>query len=108
MSNIIIMHVPVVINSAIGGYQLTEAAQLELAKRKGISVRVVDSSVFVGDSWETVDEVVPRNDPHLVALVREWGTRAGADLKVVEVEVSMHLRSHGGRETVVVSGGRFT
>ena len=101
------MNFPMVINGSYGGYGLSRAASEEVARRKGLVTRDVDGALFVGDSWNAVGDVVPRNDPELVAVVREMGALAGRDLKVVEVSVCVEIDSYDGMESVRVGGGVF-
>lgn len=104
MSNIQ-FQVPMVINADHGGYGLSRAASVEVARRKGLPTREEGGGLFVGAGWETVASTVRRDDPDLVAVVREMGAAAGRDLKVVEVTVCIDIEDHDGRETVRVSGG---
>ena len=97
--------ISMVINTNYGCYRLSLEASKEIARRKGMLTREENGYLYVENSNDTVDYVVPRNDPDLVAVVREMGEKAGADIKVVEVAVDIDIESHDGKETVSVSGG---
>lgn len=103
------IEIPVVIHSDWGGYELSRAAQFEIARRKGIMLcgRVEGGINYLFTTLEgnkTLDDTLRRDDPVLVAVVREMGEAAGRNLKVVLVKVAIDITSNDGREKVVVSG----
>jgi len=101
----------VVVNGCYGGYGLSVAAMRELASRKGLVLREEKGFLFVGDTHRQVDDVVPRDDPDLVAVVREMGAAANggsADLRVVTVAMTIAIGSRDGLESVSVHGSPVT
>lgn len=99
------MTVPMVINGSFGSYSLTRAASVEVARRKGWTLR---EDRFVGDEgYNVVDDLVGRHDPDLVAVVREMGEAAGHGLKVVEVAISVEVYEVDGKEYVRAEGGAY-
>jgi len=83
----------IVINSDWGGFGLSEAAIYEYKSRAGIT----DPNFYYWD--------IPRECPHLVAMIEEQGTAingAYSSLKIVEVpdEVNWYIEEYDGREWV--------
>lgn len=82
----------IVVFNAIGGFHLTPEAIVELRRRGCAAAH--DSPLF-GEMWDfgrvcdfedgEGGKHIPRDDPHLVALVEEWGERAGETLRIVQV-----------------------
>ena len=84
----------IVINTKHGGFCLSEQASRLFAQRTGIAYN---------DLW--TDRDIARDDPVLVAIVRELGADANgnyADLKIVEVPygVEWHIEEYDGMEWV--------
>lgn len=98
-----------VINKRYGGYGLSDAAAREVARRHGLELEEETGHLFVkGTEFKTIDDMIPRNDPHLIAVVKEMGEAANgqsAKLAVVEVACTIDIEDHDGREDVVVYGG---
>lgn len=106
MSDVTI-NVPMVINKCYGGFSLSRAASEEIARRKGLKTRIENNFLYVGDDYDAVENVVPRNDPDLIDVVHEMGHKANGEcskLAIVNVEVSLSIDSYDGKEKVVVSG----
>lgn len=109
MSTITIVR-EVVVNECYGGFGLSVAASVEIAKRHGFIL--VPHPEFRGylvkeGTDQTVEELIPRDDPHLVAVVREMGKKASgscADLCVRRVEIEIEFPDHDGYERVSVHG----
>jgi len=99
--------VPVAVNRCAGGFRLSPAAAHELARRKGIPLREEDGFLLAGDGYGRIEELVRRDDPDLVAIVRRMGPAAGAsgtDIRVVEVMVEIEVTDSHGLEDVHVHG----
>jgi len=124
--------VKVVIHTEFGGFALT-GEMIEMLKARGCTWADRCGGPFGGQyylpSEEAVDAQSFRNDPDLVAVVEEltqryekkidskkgesipWRERVElrgdmlANLKVVEVTVSIEISDHDGRETISVHGG---
>lgn len=84
----------IVINTRHGGFGLSEQASRLFAQRTGIANK---------ELWD--DRDIARDDPVLVAIVRELGADANgdyADLKIVEVPygVEWTLKEYDGAEWV--------
>lgn len=101
----------IVINTCYGGYSLSQVAAEEVLKRKGIPYRLQSygqySVPIVGDNWETVNDVVSRSDPVLVAVVREMGAMANGDcakLKIVKYAIDTEISNFDGKESVSICG----
>lgn len=82
----------IVINVDYGGFGLSELAEKEYAKRKGI-----EECPYCGD--------IPRNDSDLIAVVRKFGEAANcrySKLKIVEIPdgVDWEIGEYDGLETV--------
>lgn len=85
--------IKIVINTYYRGFGLSESALEEYKKRKGIT----DENFY---HWD-----IPRDCPHLVAMVEEGGNNINgdyADLKVVEIpeDVDWYIEEHDGMEHV--------
>lgn len=97
-----------VINTRYGGYSLSRKAQVLLAERKGMTLVERDGWLYVeGQDYNLIYNVVPRNDPDLVQVVRELGDEANgesAKLKIVEIDIGVDLENYDGVETVKVWG----
>ena len=83
----------VVINTCYGGFGLSEAALEEYESRKGIT----DEKIY---HWN-----IPRDCPHLVAMVEEGGTDVDgiySELKVVDIpdDVNWYIEEYDGNEHV--------
>ena len=84
----------IVINTKHGGFGLSEQASRLFAQRTGIANK---------ELWD--DRDIARDDPVLVAIVRELGVDADtryAQLKIVEVPygVEWHIEEYDGMEWV--------
>lgn len=84
----------IVINTKHGGFCLSEQASRLFAQRTGITY---------DHAW--ADNLIARDDPVLVAIVRELGADANGDygdLKIVEVpyEVEWQIEEYDGVEWV--------
>ena len=104
--------ITLVLNKNFGGYGLSRAASEEIARRKGIKTRIEQSSfgdsLLVGDDgWDSISDVVRRDDQVLVDVVREMGKAAGRDLRIVEITVTIEINDNDGYETVDVHGYEF-
>lgn len=104
----------IVINTCYGGFGLSHAAIIELARRKGITLHPFTAnypqpptpitsdeeaektfSVLYYTSPEPIDDnyfsarETPRNDPDLISLVEDWGSERVStkysNLKIVEI-----------------------
>ena len=108
-------HNTVVINAQYGGFGLSRDAQLVYLERSGINYTLVDRQdqlsnkrygpiiLVNGKHW--YDKDIKRNDPVLVSLVEELGSRSWgehAQLKLVKVpaEVEWQIDEYDGREWV--------
>jgi len=83
----------VVINTQYGGFGLSKEGLHEYKKRADIN----DDSFWYYD--------IPRDCPHLVAMVEEYGDEIDgdyADLKIVEIpdDVNWYIEEYDGREWV--------
>lgn len=83
----------VVINNCYGGFGLSQKACEEYKKLAGITDK----------DW--YDRNVERDDPYLVQVVRQLGSRANGDhanLKIVEIpaDISWHVGDYDGNEWV--------
>jgi hypothetical protein len=83
----------IVINSDWGGFGLSGAALDEYKSRAGVT----DPNFYYWD--------IPRECPHLVAMIEEQGTAINGDyssLKIVEVpdDVNWYIEEYDGREWV--------
>jgi|TARA_R110000868_G_scaffold313729_1_gene574693 hypothetical protein len=104
----------VVINSDYGGFSLSDEAIEAYAERKGITLRkeerssnsALSSDYYLedGNEWFNCREI-PRNDPTLVAVVKELGEKANgfcAKLKLVDIplDVQWFIEEYDGNEWV--------
>lgn len=103
----------VVVNRCFGGYGLSMAAAERLAALKGGTAKNISDNSYPypvlvdANGVETDIQDIRRNDPDLVAVVRELGNAANgpsADLRLETVTVEIDFPSHDGRESVSVSG----
>jgi hypothetical protein len=83
----------IVINTCYGGFSLSKEAITKYMEMAGIT----ETDFYHRD--------IPRDDPYLVQIVREMGSRAHGDcaeLKIVEVPagVSWHIAEYDGNEWV--------
>jgi hypothetical protein len=83
----------IVINSCHGGFGLSDKGVKEYKKRAGIT----DPNFYYWD--------IPRDCPHLVAMIEEQGTAINGDyssLKVVEIpdDVEWQIEEYDGLEWV--------
>lgn len=100
--------VPMVINRCHGGYGLSKDAAIEIAKRKGIEIKNYRDWPLEANTGRPIEEIIRRDDPVLIDVVREMGDKANgecAKLEIVEVNVAIDLSDFDGKETVEVSGG---
>jgi hypothetical protein len=106
----------IVINRCHGGFGLSWDAQITYLNRAGIAYTLVDRvsrddtqrfgqeiKLNSGDAW--YDRQIARNDPILVALVREMGKAVNsefANLRVVKVpgDVEWEIKEYDGLEWV--------
>lgn len=84
----------VVINQDFGGFSLSDEAE---ARYKAMSGIEEDEDMYFYD--------IPRDDPYLVQIVREMGTKANgsyATLKIIEIpgDVDWEIGEYDGREWV--------
>jgi hypothetical protein len=95
-----------------GGYALSPQAAAELARRKSLTLAGDGSGGSMVDaSGVRIEDLVERNDPDLVAVVRAMGAAAsgpGADLRVVEVPIRVGIEREASGEEVSVWGEGFT
>jgi hypothetical protein len=103
------LSIPVVINRCYGGYGLSDAAKLELLRRKGWTHHFVEGGFLcVGDTgYRAVEDEIARNDPDLIDVVRTMGAKADgpcAKLEIVSVEVEIEIESFDGKEQIRVGG----
>jgi hypothetical protein len=100
-----------VVNKCYGGYSLSRKAQVLLAERKGMTLVEEDGWLYADlDTYDLIYNIVPRNDPDLVEVVRELGDEANgecAKLKIVTIDIGVDLDNRDGIETVRVSGGVY-
>ena len=95
----------IVINDGTGDFHLSFKAQVMYLERAGIAYRLVDqlsreeqsrlgSKIIVEDGTEWNDWYIERDDPALVAVVRELGIDAGktTDIKLRVVEIPADVR----------------
>ena len=83
----------IVINTCYGGFGLSESSLEDYKKRKNIT----DENFY---HWD-----IPRDCPHLVAMVEEGGTDVDgiySELKVVDVpdDVNWYIEEYDGMEHV--------
>ena len=100
----------IVINSDYGGFGLSDWATEVYAERKGISLTKEKNGSWTSYLLEGTKEYfevreIPRNDPVLVAVVEELGSKANgfaASLKVVEIPegVDWYVEEYDGNEWV--------
>ena len=105
--------VPIVINRSHGVFSLTSEAAQRILQRKGLPYRLeksLSSSTYpyIGTGWQTAIDVCSRNDPDLIAVIREMGGEAGGSssrLEIHEVELFITIDDYDGMETVRIAGG---
>lgn len=106
----------IVINAEHGGFGLSHEAEIEYLRRRGIAFRLEDresrdSTLRFGPEIVVENDVhwtsrdIARDDPVLVQLVREWGSKANssyADLKIVRIpgNVEWEINEYDGYEWV--------
>jgi hypothetical protein len=97
----------IVINTAYGGFYLTEEATARYVELKGNGARKVESDVYVywvlPDSTDFINENIDRDDPVLVQVVEELGGEvAGDSLEVVEIPAGTTYRiaEYDGKEWI--------
>lgn len=104
----------VVINTDYGGFRLSDEAQLRIAARKGLELEYSDNGRFLklkGEKYKGIDDICQRDDPDLVAVVREMGKAAStvySDLEVVDVTVEVNIDEYDGKERVTGAGAWVT
>ncbi len=109
MSSSIKMEVELVINVCFGGFGLSDRAEAMLADRKSFAINrepESDRYLMIDGTWSRPSMVVERNDPELIAVVREMGTAANgecAKLKIVCITAAVDIESHDGFEEASVS-----
>lgn len=95
-----------VINDCFGGFSLSDKAQRLLAERKGLELEQQGSFLVVAGTYDAIHRILPRNDPDMIAVVRELGTEANgpsADLKIVTISIDPGIESFDGKESVELS-----
>ena len=108
------LSVPIVINRCYGGFSLSPEAHKAIAKRKGQELYSPDhggredsyNMFIVGSEWKSYNDL-NRNDPDLIAVVKELGKKANgecADLRVVTVDITIDIDNFDGKENAHVSG----
>lgn len=103
-----------VINRCSGGYRLSPAAARALAARKGLELYAPvegEELLFVRGQDREIERCLRRDDPDLVAVVREMGRAANghsAELRVVRVPIHVEVEDSDGLEEVTVYGGAFS
>ena len=98
----------IVINTCYGGFDLSAEAIKMVAKRKGWVIEILNDGCFVlkEGNWEWFSpRHLDRDDPDLIAVVRELGRKAdgeGSELKIVEIpeDVQWEIEDYDGREWV--------
>lgn len=107
----------IAINIDFGGFGLSDEAFEALLKRKGIEFEMSESKFgcsnyytkgHVGNDEHFIsqyDHYEPRNDPDLIAVIEEFGSKAdgwAAVLKIVEIpdDVEWQIEEYGGREHI--------
>lgn len=106
MSRDIKMTMPVVINKCYGGYGLSDKASHMLAEKKGLKIRK-EYSWVIENTHNSLNSVIPRNDPDLIEIVLKLGKAASdecSELVVVNVEVTIEIENYDGMEKVHVYG----
>ena len=98
----------IVVNKSFGGFELSDAATIAIADRKNI--KLVCNEQFGSKEWsiygqgyKTLMDVISRDDPDLINVVREMGDKAngnGARLKIIKVEMVIDLHDCEGHETL--------
>jgi len=97
----------VVLNRCPGRFGLSRDAAFRLAEIKGVRLREEDGFLYVGDTYDRIEETVRRDDVDLLTVVAQMGEAAGAsgtNLRIMEVYVSIDIESRDGYETANVSG----
>ena len=107
----------VVINRCYGGFGLSHEAIMMYSELAKLNLKPVEGKFFdlcgydyyldgiVGDEYYWYDRNIKRDDPDLVAVVRELGDKANsrhADLKIVDVpeDVEWEIHEYDGNEWV--------
>lgn len=96
----------IVINRCFGGFGLSQEALIELQKRNDKFVYLLDGSVMWDDGILHLNtEDVERDNPNLVEVVENLGSRASSDcaeLKIVEIpdDVDYTIAEYDGIEWV--------
>jgi len=105
----------IVINTCHGGFGLSHEAMLLYAAKRGLNLTVIaNESDFASytpyfyevDGEQFYDWDIARDDPNLIATVRELGEHSGhrfAELKIIEIpdDVNWVIRDYDGKEFVV-------
>jgi hypothetical protein len=97
--------VEMVVNTSYGGFSLSQAAAEAVLQRKGLGyvLESVGSNVYPMVDGKTVEEMFPRNDADLVAVVREMGVAANhgsAKLAVKTATIDIWLDNCDGMERI--------
>ena len=96
------LEIEMVINRCCGGFDLSTEAQMELARRKGVTLEETEGgSLVVKDQFQRLHDMLPRHDPDLIAVVREMGEKASgprAKLRIARVVVEIDVTSNDGFE----------
>ncbi len=90
----------VVINRCFGGFGLSDEVSLELAELKGV-VLEKHGGYLMTKEGKSITDIVPRNDPDLVALVllhKEKANGKCAKLDVVDILVHVEIGDYDGKE----------
>ena len=102
----------VVINACHSGFELSHEAIMQYAHRKGIKLETREGEYkalipfeYYIDGEPFYDRYIPRDDPDLVATVRELGENANSrfsKLKIVEIpdDVEWEIADYDGSEWV--------
>jgi hypothetical protein len=104
------LEIGLVINTRYGGFSLSDEAQLEIAKRKGLQLfrDEYGSLKIKGEGHRWLRYELARNDPDLIAVVKSLRERPGGQdspLKVVTLKISVDIDQFDGMETGVTVYG---
>lgn len=110
------MSTKVVINRCFGGFGLSEDAQKEYLRRKGLKYRTEPSGyqslpdyIYIEDGTKEGKFFsayeIERDDPILVEIVEKWGDRANGEYAKLEVEeiatgVMYRIEEYDGNEHI--------
>jgi hypothetical protein len=97
-------HTFAVVNEAYGGFWLSDEAAHEMARRKGLVLERRDGLLYVRLLNRPLEDLFPRNDPDMVAVVQVLGSTAasapGSKLVVKKIKVEVEISNHDGYERI--------